>query len=171
MAALNARFSRPQRCIQGALAAMGLAIALAQVSQTCPVYTSKYNIDLLIMIHPHSPRITSKQDPVQSKPSATVSSTQSRGSPTSPLLLYYAFNETAGSSQVIDYSGNKFNATGHGWPSFVGTSTPAFTGTSMRLRSLQGQYLSIDKALGPVVKTLDSFTVTTSIKLPQVRIS
>lgn len=82
----------------------------------------------------------------------------------SPLLLYYAFNETAGSSQVIDYSGNKFNATGHGW-----SSMPSFSGSSMRLRSLQGQHLSIDKALGPVIKTLDSFTVTTNIRLPQVR--
>jgi hypothetical protein len=68
------------------------------------------------------------------------------------------FNETAGSSQVLDYSGNGFHAAAiHG---------PSFSGTSVRLHSGSRQYLSIDKALAPVIKALDSFTVSVNVRLP-----
>lgn len=166
MGALNAHLTLPRRCFYGALAIMGLAIALAQVSPGCSITT---NVCLLNFLTPTQDPTQTPSEASPSSQTSVSSNAQSRGSPTSPLLLYYAFNETAGSSQVIDYSGNKFNATGHGWPSILGISTPSFTGTSMRLRSLQGQHLSIDKALGPVIKTLDSFTVTTNIRFPQVR--
>lgn len=74
------------------------------------------------------------------------------------LHIYrYPFNETAGSAQVIDYSGNVFHAAAiHG---------PSFSGSSMGLR--WGQYLSIDTALAPVIKTLDSFTATFNVRIPQ----
>ena len=69
----------------------------------------------------------------------------------------YRFNEAAGSAQVIDYSGNGFHAAAfHG---------PSFSGSSMGLR--WGQYLSIDTALAPVIKTLDSYTVTFNVRIPQ----
>lgn len=79
----------------------------------------------------------------------------------SPLLLYYAFNETAGSTQVRDYSGRGFTAAALG--------QPAFSGTSMRLSSASRQHLNIDMGLGEVVKTLESFTITLTIRLPKVR--
>jgi hypothetical protein len=79
------------------------------------------------------------------------------------LLLYYAFNETAGSSKVVDYSGSGFDATTQ--------NGPYFSGTSMRLYSYYRQYLSINSALGPAFKALDSFTVTLSLRYPQVRTS
>ena len=79
----------------------------------------------------------------------------------SSLLLYYAFNETIGSTQVVDYGSYGFTATAIGRPSF--------SGSSMQLSSGRRQHLSIDAALGSVIKTLDSFTVTLSIRLPHVR--
>lgn len=73
-----------------------------------------------------------------------------------PFIHRYAFNETAGSSQVIDYSGNGFHA--------AAIRGPSFSGASMRVRS--GSYLSIDTALAPVIKSLDSFTIAVNIRLP-----
>ena len=76
------------------------------------------------------------------------------------LHIYrYSFNETAGSAQVIDYSGNSFHAR------TAGHVSPSFTGRSVVLKSDAAQYLSINPSFGPVLHTMNSYSITVSFKL------
>lgn len=84
----------------------------------------------------------------------------------SDLLVWYKFNDAADDSATItDYSGNNFVATLH---SNEGTPLPTLSGIDITLNPAYGQYLAIDPSFGRILQTLDSFTVTASIRLPKV---
>ena len=87
--------------------------------------------------------------------------------PVSASLIYrYKFNEAAGSATTIaDSSGNGFDAVGQANYGRL----PAFTGNSIRLDRTYNQYLRIDPDFGRVLQAQDSFSVTASIKLVNVR--
>lgn len=79
-------------------------------------------------------------------------------------LLSLAFNETAGSSVVADYSGNGFQV-------FPRTDTdilPTFNGRTVRLVSAYRQFLVIDSVLGHSLKRTQSYTVTASFNLASI---
>jgi hypothetical protein len=83
----------------------------------------------------------------------------------SSLLLFYAFNETAGSSQVLDYSGNGFHA------KLGGRSPPIFTGGTVVLDAKQAQYLSIDPRVAPYLTGGGgSFSVTMSVLFKELQV-
>ena len=74
----------------------------------------------------------------------------------------YPFNDTAGSVAATDYSGNGFHARAGG------RVLPSFTGASVVLAAGSAQFLSINSSFGPVLRTMNSFTVTVSFKLKQL---
>lgn len=67
---------------------------------------------------------------------------------------------------ATDYSGNGFHAQAL---TSQGGDLPTFSGHAVKLDAAHWQYLRIDPGFGPVLKGLDSFSVTATAKFKTVR--
>lgn len=81
------------------------------------------------------------------------------------LLVFYPFNDTAGSSIATDYSGNGFHA------AVAGNTRPIFTGGGVVLDAKQSQYLSVDSRVAPHFKAqAGSYSVTMSVLFTELQV-